>query len=182
MEIISGEGDTNAHRNWQFRFDQIGGGTSSGPNGTTKPRLEFANLHGISGNQSIALDLPTSGINAVNNTDWFHVAVEYSGSPNTAGNLAFFWTDISNPSNTSPVLLGTATMTSSLLSVAANTPDFAIGDEARDAGSGSGEGESFVGSIDEVRMSDITRYPAPEPASLGLLSVASLVLRRRRSA
>jgi hypothetical protein len=182
MEIISGEGDTNAHRNWQFRFNQIGSGTSSGANGTTKPRLEFANLHGISGNQSIAVDLPTTGINAVNNTDWFHVAVQYTGAPNTADNLQFFWSDISAPANaslTDPVFLASRQMTASLLTAAANSPAFAIGNELRDSGSGAGEGESFVGSIDEVRMSGVVRY-IPEPGSISVMVIAGIGLMARR--
>ena len=182
MEIISGEGDANAGRNWQFRFDQIGTGTGSTANGTTRPRLEFANLHQISGNQSISVDLPTSGANAVNNTDWFHVAVQYNGSPNTPNNLSFFWTDLTtNPSAMAPALLAQVQMTQSM---AATATSFAIGNEARDAGSGSGEGESFVGSIDEVRMSGVARYAVPEPSAMALagLGVAGLgySLRRRK--
>ena len=180
MEIISGEGDANAGRNWQFRFDQIGTGTASTANGVTKPRLEFANLHQISGNQSIAVDLPTSGANAVNNNDWFHLAVQYNGSPNTANNLSFFWTDISTtPSATLPALLAQVQMTQSL----ATTPtSFAIGDEARDAGSGAGEGESFVGKIDEVRMSGVARYAVPEPSTIALagIGIVGLASRSRR--
>ncbi|HEY7087499.1 MAG TPA: PEP-CTERM sorting domain-containing protein [Tepidisphaeraceae bacterium] len=186
MEIISGEGDGNGARNFQFRFDQIGGGTGANATGqsggTAAPRIEFANLFGISGNQSIACNIPTSGPNAINNTDWFHIAVSYNGLENTAGNLSFYWTKV-DPSATTANLIGVAQMTKDMLSAAT---DFAIGDEARDAGSGVGEGESFVGLIDEVRISGVGRGAGdfifvPEPASIGLLAgLAALGMLQRR--
>jgi hypothetical protein len=70
-------------------------------------------------------------------------------------------------------------MTSSLLTAAANSPGFAVGNEVRDSGSGAGEGESFVGSIDEVRMSGVVRY-IPEPASISMMALASMGLAARR--
>jgi hypothetical protein len=211
MEIISGEGNANANRAWQFRIDQAGVGQKVNPTtgiglagagraaaitnlntDFTKPRIEFANLHGIgsgtNANEAEAINLPTTGPNAVNNTDWYDIAVTYNGSPNTANNLSFYWTDLTEAANDSGVfqanLLGSTTMVNSLLATA--TPDFAIGNENRDSGSGTGEGESFVGSIDEVRIEGAALGAdqlavVPEPASLSLLAVGSgLVLMRRR--
>jgi hypothetical protein len=188
MEIISGEGDANGTRLFQFRINQIGAGTAAnvaGGSGTGSPRLEFANLRGIVGNQSLAINLPTTGPHAINNADWFHVAVAYNGTENTAGNIAFYWTKL-DPTNTVANLLGTGQLNAD--PIQGNTT-FAIGNEGRDTGSGVGEGESFVGKIDEVRISSVARAAnefifVPEPAT-GLLAVASLALvgvRRRRSA
>ena len=172
MEIISGEGDGNAARNFQFRFNQIGTGTGSAASGTTRPRIEFANLFGIVGNQSLAVDVPTSGPHAVNNTDFFHVAVSYNGNEATANNLSFYWTNLGSGA-TLANLVGTAQMNKDLL---IQDTAFAIGNEARSTGSGVGEGESFVGLIDNVRISDTARAANQfifRPASLVYWNVDS---------
>lgn len=186
MEIVSGEGDANGPRLFQFRVNQIGTGTSSGANGTTRPRVEFANLRGIVSNQSIAVDIPIAGFHAINNTDWFHVAVAYDGNAGAAGSLSFYWTKV-DPSVNKANLIGTATLN---MDPVEGLTGFAIGDESRDAGSGAGEGESFVGRIDEVRISSVARGErayifTPEPttwllAIIGLAGVASLGKRAAR--
>jgi len=198
MDILMGEGDANGARNFQFRLDQIGAGTatttatknpdgSSQTAGTTIPRIEFANLYGITGNQSISCNIPTTGPNAIDQGDWFHVAVVYNGLENTANNLSYYWTKM-DPSNTVCNLIGTAQMTKDLL--VANT-SFSIGDESRDIGSGDGEGESFVGQIDEARISDNARgadqmmFTVPEPATclmalIGIFGMGLIWLRKSR--
>ncbi|MEX2093479.1 MAG: PEP-CTERM sorting domain-containing protein [Pirellulales bacterium] len=185
MEIVSGEGDANGPRLFQFRVNQIGTGTSSGANGVTQPRVEVANLRGIVSNQSIAVDIPTTGLHAINNTDWFHVAVAYDGNAGAAGSLLFYWTKV-DPSVESANLIGTAMLN---MDPVEGLTGFAIGNESRDSGSGAGEGESFVGRIDEVRISSVARGAnqyifVPEPTSwllamMGLAAVASL---RKRAA
>jgi hypothetical protein len=186
MEIISGEGDSNGRRLFQFRIDQIGfgGANTVGPStGNTQPRLEFANLRGIVSNQGIVVNLPTTGQDAINNTDWFHVAIAYNGAQGTADNIAFYWTKL-DESYTEAHLLATAQLN---LDPVEGLTGFALGNETRDVGTGAGEGESFPGWIDEVRISDIARGPGqfifiPEPASaLALLMLGGLAVARRRS-
>jgi hypothetical protein len=93
-----------------------------------------------------------------------------------------------DPSNTVCNLIGTAQMTKDLL--VANT-SFSIGDESRDIGSGDGEGESFVGQIDEARISDNARgadqmmFTVPEPATclmalIGIFGMGLIWLRKSR--
>ncbi len=196
MEIIAAEGDAAASgRPFQFRFDQLGFNAG----GNTLAKLE---LNGIaSGGQFFAL-VPTSGPNAINNTDWFHVAVTYNGNENTANNLTFYWTKV-DPSVGAANALTTvnntgATPTTWFNDPAANTVanDFAIGNEARSNGTGLGEGENFFGLIDEVRISDIARnanqfiFAVPEipgwAASavclLGIVGVSQVKRRRAKPA
>ena len=79
MEIISGEGDGTYDRGWQFRI-------------TTSGQLEFNNLS-VSGNQFLA-NIPTSGEYAYAVGVWYHVAVTYTGTPNVAGNVKLYWTQL----------------------------------------------------------------------------------------
>jgi hypothetical protein len=196
MDILMGESDSsNGYRNFQFRIDQIGFGSAanvknpdgSSQSGTTQVRIEFANLYGIVGNQSLICNIPTTGPNAINNTDWFHIAVSYNGLEGTDGNLSFYWTKM-DPNNTQDSLIGLGHMNKDLL--AAST-EFSIGNEARDTGTGTGEGESFVGSIDEVRISSVARgadqmmFTVPEPATclmalIGIFGMGLIWLRKSR--
>jgi hypothetical protein len=189
MEIISGEGEGNGARLLQFRINQIGAGSAAnvaGGAGTASPRLEFASLRGIVSNQALSINLPTAGAHAINNTDWFHVAVAYNGVENTANNTSLYWTKLTTGFATAN-LLGQGQLN---MDPVEGLTAFAIGNEARDAGGGAGEGESFVGKIDEVRISSVARsanqfiFGVPEPATtaLALGGLAALSAVRRRSA
>lgn len=157
MEILAAEAEDNAGRLFQFRIDQIGfGGAANigdGPLDTTQTRLEFHNLRGIVNNQAFIANLPTVGANAINNTDWFHVAVAYNGMEATPNNLSFYWTKV-DAGVTAANLLAQGEMT---MDPVQSSTGFAVGNETRDAGVGTGEGESFVGLIDEVRISSVAR-------------------------
>ncbi len=137
MQLICGEGDSDSARGWQFRISSTN-------------RLEFINLYLLS---SYSFALPASGVHAFALDKWFHVAVSYNGSDNTAGNLKFYWTALGTDASEA-VLLGQASM-------AADIPqdrlvDFTIGNEGRDNG---GYTENFQGFIDEVRISSVARDP-----------------------
>ncbi|WP_193214642.1 laminin G domain-containing protein [Luteolibacter marinus] len=148
MQIVTGESDAGASRVWQFRIVPIGGpGNVAG----TTPLLEFINLHGEVGVQSLSAPLPSGADpNAIAQGQWFHVAVTYNGSENTAGNLKLYWTAM-NPARTQANAILSAQMTDDLISAA---PDFTIGNEGRSTG---GSTDGFVGVIDEVRISSIAR-------------------------
>lgn len=141
MEILSMEGDGSTDRVFQFRI--------VGRSATANPKLEFTNLRS-GAIATMSATLPTSGAHAVNTTDWFHVAVTYSGAEGMADNLRFYWTKLGTGA-AQAASLGSSTMTTDLQQIAA---DFAIGNEARSTG---GQTEGFSGWIDEVRISSIAR-------------------------
>ncbi|MBC7782843.1 MAG: autotransporter-associated beta strand repeat-containing protein [Burkholderiales bacterium] len=154
--IISGEGE-GADRAWQFRIDPIG--MVSGASDNTKVRLEFNNL--VGGSQVFATlpDVGGGDPNAPNTTDWFHVAVTYSGTPATAGNMNFYWTKV-DPGNTVAALAASVTQANNITinnngaTGGLTNTDFAIGNELRSTG---GQTETFNGLIDEVRISSVAR-------------------------
>jgi hypothetical protein len=136
MEIISGEGDVDTDRGWQFRI-------------TTAGQLEFNNLS-VSSNDFLVF-LPTTGDHAYAAGSWYHVAVTYSGTPSVAGNLKMYWTKLDSTAGQAN-LLGSFTMTGDIVS--ARAIDFVIGCDGRTIG---GYNENFEGWIDEARVSSIAR-------------------------
>jgi autotransporter-associated beta strand protein len=112
-------------------------------------------LNLIATGPAIATDIPTTGPHAYETGAWYHVAATYDGS-----NIRLFWTRAdsgatsANVISTTPATVGPA--------FGAVTGPLCIGGENRGA-----NGESFRGSIDEVRISDIARVPtALQPAYL----------------
>jgi hypothetical protein len=126
----------------------------------------------------VSAALPETGNDAINTTDWFHVAVTYDGIENTADNLKFYFTRLSNDElDTAAHLLSSHNMTRDMGAgggSATGLGDFAIGNNARSLGS------KHFGLMDEVRISSVARAPnefifVPEPSALSLLALASLV-------
>lgn len=148
MQILSGEGDGSADRVFQWRLNPVG----YGPGDTTVPRLEFINLRQGGAIQSILVTIPTNGPNSIASNHWYHVAVTYNGSENTADNFRAYWTSLTNATVTAN-LIGSALMAEDL---AVAGCDFVIGNEGRANG---GSTDNFVGLIDEVRISRLARDP-----------------------
>lgn len=140
MQIVTGDGDVAANRIWQFRILPTAGA----------PVLQFININAEVNVQTLAAAIPTSGVNAIVQGSWYHVAVSYNGSENTADNLKLYWTAL-NPANTQANAIGGGQMT---VDLASGTPDFTIGNEGRATG---GSSDSFAGVVDEVRISSVAR-------------------------
>jgi hypothetical protein len=138
------------------------------------------------GGQTIdSIQLPSAGTNAVNTTDWFHLAVTYDGNANTADNLKFYFTKMTNDSfDVAAILLSSHSLNNDLAGGggATGTGDFAVGNNARSLGS------KFNGLVDEVRISDMARGSndfifVPEPSSYVLTvfsCIGALTAVRRR--
>jgi hypothetical protein len=158
MELLTGEGDLDpSTRPFQFRLNQVGI-TSAGD--ATNPKLEFHNIALQTGAPFFGV-IPLTGEHAINNTDWFHVAVAYNGNDFEADNIKFYWTKLAasvTQANQLATIDGTgAAPTTWATDLAAIAHDFAIGNESRNNGTGFGEGENFYGQIDEVRISGVAR-------------------------
>ncbi len=149
MQIISGEGDTDPERVFQFRLDPVGFGSGD----STVPRLEFINLHQNAGIQSVIVPIPTNGPDAIASNQWYHVAVAYNGNEATLDNIKFYWT-LLNTNRSSADLIGKDVLFYDLAAGAGC--DFVIGNEGRATG---GSSDNFVGLIDEVRISSTARGP-----------------------
>jgi hypothetical protein len=145
MQILSMDGNGTTDRIFQFRYV----GISGNPGNPTPPTLQFLNLINDGAVPGYTANVPITGNNAVNNTNWFHVAVTYNGQANTAGNLQFYWTKLV-ASNTNAILLSSTTMANDLQ---ANAGGFTVGGRSRSGGTTDG----FEGNIDEVRISGTAR-------------------------
>jgi hypothetical protein len=129
-------------RFFQFRvlWDQVNDPT---------PTLQFINLNTAApANQTLSADLPTTGPDAIQQGNWYHVAIAYNGAQNTAGNARLYWTRL-DPTRTQATLLATFQMVNDLPGVIG---DWTIGNDGR----GSVD-SNWVGAIDEVRLSTVAR-------------------------
>jgi hypothetical protein len=135
QQIITMENDggSNTDRPFQFRID---GG-----------QLRFINVAAATGTQSIFAPIPTTGPDAFVPGEWFHAAVAYNGSHDTAGNIRLYWTRLVPTRGSANEILA-ATMTRDLAGIATT---FGVGQEYRSPS------DNLKGSIDEVRISTIAR-------------------------
>jgi autotransporter-associated beta strand protein len=120
--------DSQDTRAFQFRL-----------NGTT---LQF---QFITGSQALAANIPTTGPNAFVANAWFHVAFTYNG---TVGTL--YWTRL-DPSIGAANPIGSGNLTMGTSDGAVTGP-LCIGNRGRPTGT-----ETFLGGIDEVRISSVAR-------------------------
>lgn len=144
MQIVTAEDEANAGRIFQFRIVPIGV-----INNNSYVYLEFINVHQAAPPiENITVPIPTEGPDAIQQGQWFHVAVTYDGNESTPDNLKFYWTRMDSD-RTQANLIGTWSMQNDL-PVAAT--DFVVGNIGRNPSQ-----NNFVGLIDEVRISSIAR-------------------------
>ncbi|MEY2429046.1 MAG: hypothetical protein QOJ40_1931 [Verrucomicrobiota bacterium] len=149
-EIVCGDsGFATVSRAWQFRFN-VG-------------RLEFNAIPNANPHQVFAT-LPSAGPNAAAAGNWYHVAVTYTGdSPtngDTAKQLKFYWT-LMDVTRTNANVLWTTNLSYGLTNgpgVNKANPVIGIGGNARNNPiTGVGVSDSYIGYIDEVRISSVCR-------------------------
>lgn len=147
-EIVSGDnGLALANRGWQWRIF----------NGV----MEWDLLAGSTDNDFKAT-LPATGANAAITGAWYHVAITYTGFSPTNGAppnlITFYWT-LLDPNRTAADQLAQFTATRSLdgLPLGPSQPGLGVGGSARNTTTNPGNGEGLIGSIDEVRISNIAR-------------------------
>jgi hypothetical protein len=139
---MDGDGLATQDRVFQFRINP-----SAGP-----PVLQFLKL--FDQTESISAELPILGDHAVNNSDWFHVAITYNGNAGVAENTRLYWTRLA-PGVAFANQIGSGSLLTDF-DFTTMQGDFSIGNEARSTG---GSSEVFIGSIDEVRISAVAREP-----------------------
>ena len=128
QEIICTDSDAGS-RGFQFRI--------------TAGALQF---QFISGSQAVSGTIPTTGSDAFVAGNWYHVAVVYNGSTAT-----LYWTAL-NPGLGAAHVLGTPTSLTLGTAAGAVTGPLVVGNRGRPSGT-----ETFFGSIDEVRISNVAR-------------------------
>jgi len=111
MQIIgadaeeAGTGGGASGRLFQFRVSWTSANDST-------PALEFININSLAGGgaQTLSANIPTTGPDAIAQGQWYHVAVTYNGTENTAGNLKLYWTKL-DAARTQATLLASLQMT-----------------------------------------------------------------------
>ena len=146
-EIVSGDNGLGlANRGWQWRLF----------NGV----MEWNLLAGNSGDNDFKSPLPATGIDAAIPGAWYHLAVTYTGDNPTnsdpANVLTFYWT-LLDANRTYASKLGQFTATRPLNGspLGSSTPSLGVGGSARNITSNPGNNEGLIGSIDEVRISNV---------------------------
>ncbi|HLX68953.1 MAG TPA: cadherin-like domain-containing protein [Verrucomicrobiae bacterium] len=148
-EIFSGDnqGGGGLARGWQFRVQ---------PGSAPSVDINFINATGGTA-PNVQFNLPLSGPDALTVSNWYHVAVTYTGNAPTnsdpQGKLTFYWTFF-DPSRTNADLLFTTN--NAAFGTLGGTPIPEIGGSAR-IQNGVGNAGAFQGLIDEVRISAIAR-------------------------
>src|SRR5262249_20334639 len=130
QEIIAGEGDASdsSDRSWQFRIE------ANNTPGTSPWLLRFQKVSGFGGiggstaNFNVDAAIPNSGINAIVQGGWYHVAVTYDGSISNSTGLSLYWTRL-DPANTQAALIGQGMLNGWLRQ---QDTDFSLGNEMRD--------------------------------------------------
>ena len=140
LDIISMDGEAD-DRVFNFRIEKSG-------------FLSFIPFSGAMVRGGGLATVPTTGPNAINTSDWFHVAVCYNGNEGASNNLRFYWTRVSTGLDRAN-LLGKGTLAADLGDALG---DFTIGNTGRTQGP-KGECNPFPGLIDEVRISSRAREP-----------------------
>jgi hypothetical protein len=148
-EIFCGDNQGNGGltRGWQFRVQ---------PGSAPSIDLNFISPSG-GVNANVQFPLPLTGPDALSVSNWYHVAVTYTGNAPTNGDpqgtMSFYWTFF-DPSRTNADLLFTTN--NSTFGTLGGTPIPEIGGSAR-IQNGVGNAGAFEGLIDEVRVSAIAR-------------------------
>ena len=128
QEIICTDSDAS-NRGFQFRI--------------TSGSLQF---QFITGSQAVSTAIPTTGPDAFVPGAWYHVAIVYNGTTAT-----LYWTRM-DPSVGAAHVLGTPATLALGTSDGSVTGPLVIGNRGRPTGS-----ETFLGAIDEVRISNVAR-------------------------
>ncbi len=100
----------------------------------------------ITGGQAVTATIPTTGSDAFVAGAWYHVALAYDGAKGT-----LYWTRL-DPSVGAAHVLGTPATLTLGTSAGAVTGPLVIGNRGRPTGT-----ETFLGAIDEVRISKVAR-------------------------
>ncbi len=149
-EIFCGDnqgGTGSPTRGWQFRIS---------PGSAPVVNMNFQ-AGGNSSEANIAVPLPLSGPDALTVSNWYHVAVTYTGNTPTNSDtpqlLRFYWTFFDPSRTNADLLFATNNAAWGTLN---GTPIPEIGGSAR-LQNGVGNAGAFEGLIDELRISAIAR-------------------------
>ena len=181
QEIIAGEGDASdsSDRSWQFRLEAHT--VAANPWVLRFQKVSgFGSPGGLTTNYNLDANIPSTGPDAIQQGEWYHVAVTYNGNLADPASLQLYWTKL-DASREQAALIGSGNMNGWLRQ---QDCDFALGNELRDF---NGNTEPFIGLIDEVRISDLARGAGqmqftPEPTSaLAMLALGGVFAKRRRA-